>query len=110
MKPGYRVRIINTWRSLLPVLEDRPLALCDSRSVVPEDLIAADRIVPDRVGEVYYLTYNPSHKWYSTMVTWVSMMEAKEHFHRYWLENQTSSEPFAFVMYDTKAGPHARCM
>lgn len=63
MKSGYRFRIVNTWRSLLPVLEDRPLALCDSRSVVPEDLIAADRIVPDRIGEVYYLTYNPNHKW-----------------------------------------------
>jgi hypothetical protein len=50
----------------------------------------ADRIIPDRVGEVYYLTYNPKHKWY-------------------WLEKQTSSEPFAFVMYDTQAGSHARC-
>jgi hypothetical protein len=51
------------------VLEDCPLALCDSRSVSPEDLIAADRIVPDRVGEVYYLTYNPNHKWYTSIVS-----------------------------------------
>jgi hypothetical protein len=29
--------------------------------------------------------------------------------HRYWLENQTDAEPFVFVMYDTKAGQHARC-
>jgi hypothetical protein len=58
--------------------------------VDPEDLVATDRIIPDRVGEVYYLTYNPSHKWF-------------------WLEKQTPSEPFAFVMYDTKAGSHARC-
>ncbi|KIM96915.1 hypothetical protein OIDMADRAFT_20682 [Oidiodendron maius Zn] len=89
LKPGYRIRIINTWRTLVPVLEDRPLALCDSRSVDPEDLVATDRIIPDRVGEVYYLTYNPNHKWF-------------------WLEKQTPSEPFAFVMYDTKAGSHAR--
>ena len=47
----------------MPVLEDRPLALCDSRSVPPEDLVPTDRIIPDRVGEVYYLTYNPDHKW-----------------------------------------------
>jgi hypothetical protein len=73
------------------VLEDRPLALCDSRSIDPEDLVPADRIIPDKVGEVYYLTHNPKHKWY-------------------WLEKQTTSEPFAFVMYDTKAGNHARCM
>ncbi|PVH79049.1 hypothetical protein DL98DRAFT_589825 [Cadophora sp. DSE1049] len=89
LKPGYRFRIVNTWRALVPVLEDRPLALCDSRSVEPDDLVAADRIIPGRVGEVYYLTHNPKHKWF-------------------WLERQTPSEPFVFVMYDTKSGPHAR--
>jgi len=89
LKTGYRVRIINTWRSLLPVIEDQPLALCDSRSVGETDLMPTDRLVPDRVGEVYYLKYNPKHHWY-------------------WLSTQKSSEPFAFVMYDTKAGTHAR--
>ncbi|KAH6690761.1 hypothetical protein BKA61DRAFT_715482 [Leptodontidium sp. MPI-SDFR-AT-0119] len=89
LKAGYRIRIINTWRPLLPVLEDRPLAFCDSRSVDPGDLVAADRIIPGNVGEVYYLTYNPKHSWY-------------------WLEKQTPEEPLIFVMYDTKAGPHAR--
>ncbi|PMD12015.1 hypothetical protein NA56DRAFT_713616 [Hyaloscypha hepaticicola] len=89
LKDGYRVRIVNTWRTLVPVLEDRPLALCDSRSVDPEDCVAADRIIPNMFGEVYYLTYNPNHKWF-------------------WLEKQTPSEPFVFVMYDTKDGSHAR--
>lgn len=88
-KPGYRFRIINTWRSLLPILEDRPLALCDSRSVHPSDLVEADRIIPNKVGEVYYLKYNPNHEWY-------------------WLSHQTNAEPYAFVMYDTKGGDHAR--
>jgi hypothetical protein len=54
----------STWRPLVPVLEDRPLALCDSRSVDPEDLVPADRVAPGRFGEVYYLTHNPNHKWY----------------------------------------------
>lgn len=89
LKPGYRFRIINTWRPLVPVLEDRPLALCDSRSVDPEDLVPADRVAPGRFGEVYYLTHNPNHKWF-------------------WLNKQTPSEPFIFTMYDTKDGPHAR--
>lgn len=53
----------STWRTLVPVLEDRPLALCDSRSVDPDDLVPTDRIIPDRTGEVYYMTYNPNHKW-----------------------------------------------
>jgi len=89
LRPGYRVRIINTWRSINPVVEDRPLALCDSRSVDPRDLIAADRILPDRVGEVYYLRHNPEQRWY-------------------WMEHQSSSEPYIFVMYDTKPGDQAR--
>ena len=53
----------STWRSLLPVLEDQPLALCDSRSVGETDLMPTDRLVPDLVGEVYYLKYNPNHRW-----------------------------------------------
>jgi hypothetical protein len=53
----------STWRSLLPVLEDQPLALCDSHSVGAADLMPTDRLVPDRVGEVYYLKYNPKHRW-----------------------------------------------
>jgi hypothetical protein len=56
--------LFSTWRTLVPVLEDRPLALCDSRSVDPDDLVASDRIIPNNVGEVYYLNYNPKHKWY----------------------------------------------
>jgi hypothetical protein len=56
----------STWRSLLPVLEDRPLALCDSRSVGETDLMPADRLVPNGVGEVYYLKYNPRHQWFVT--------------------------------------------
>ena len=54
---------ISTWRPLNSTLEDRPLALCDSRSVAPDDLIATDRILPDRVGEVYYLHHNPNQEW-----------------------------------------------
>ncbi len=88
---NYLLNSDSTWRTLNePVLEDRPLALCDSRSVDPIDLVAADRIIPALVGEVYYLTHNPKHEWF-------------------WLEKQTPLEPFAFVMYDTKAGSHARC-
>lgn len=54
----------STWRSLLPVVEDQPLALCDSHSVSATDLMPTDRLVPDRVGEVYYLKYNPTHQWF----------------------------------------------
>jgi hypothetical protein len=55
--------VVSTWRILLPVAEDRPLALCDSRSVAATDLVSCDRIVPDHNGEVYFLKYNARHKW-----------------------------------------------
>ena len=81
----------STWRTLNPLLEDRPLALCDSRSVDPDDLVATVRIIPNAVGEVYYLTFISKHTWF-------------------WLEDQTPLEPFAFAMYVTKAGSHDRRM
>ncbi|KAH6662988.1 hypothetical protein B0J14DRAFT_707346 [Halenospora varia] len=89
LKPGYRFQIVNTWRILNPVAQDNPLALCDFRTVIPEDLIEADRVSPGRAGEVYYIKDNKSQRWC-------------------WLEGQTPNEPFVFVMYDTKPGNQAR--
>ncbi|KAL3463575.1 hypothetical protein BJX64DRAFT_256961 [Aspergillus heterothallicus] len=43
-QPGYRFRLINTWRSLLPKCEDRPLALCNYGSMDAGDLLATDRV------------------------------------------------------------------
>lgn len=63
LRAGYRVRIFNTWRPLNSTLEDRPLALCDSSTVEPDDLMPADRILPDRIGEVYYLRQNAEQQW-----------------------------------------------
>ncbi|PGH12273.1 hypothetical protein AJ80_06787 [Polytolypa hystricis UAMH7299] len=52
-----------TWRSLLPTIEDCPLAVCDFRSIDKDDLIACDRVIPTRAGEVYYLRYNSGQRW-----------------------------------------------
>ena len=52
---------INVWRPIRgPVLE-RPLAICDARSIAPEDLIATDRYLKH---EVYMMTFNPAHRWF----------------------------------------------
>ena len=58
-----RFAIINVWRPIAEVLT-APLALCDARSIAPEDLIATERRSPHRVGEIYQLTYSPAHRWY----------------------------------------------
>ena len=30
----------------------------------PNDLIGTERRYPDRVGEIYHLSFNPHHRWY----------------------------------------------
>jgi hypothetical protein len=59
-----RVQIINVWRPIRGPVLDRPLAVCDARSVHPADLVPTDLIYPDRVGETYSVSYNPSHRWF----------------------------------------------
>jgi len=88
-RPGYRFRLINTWRSILPECEDRPLALCDYSSVDVSDLVATDRVYPTWIQEIYHLKYNPQQRWY-------------------WLPNQRSYEPFLFLTYDSHSGSNAR--
>jgi hypothetical protein len=58
-----RAAIINVWRPIGFPARDWPLALGDARSVPLADLIAIDRIFPDRRGETYGLAYNPGHRW-----------------------------------------------
>lgn len=55
---------INVWRPIRGPLEDTPLAVCDARTVDPDDLIATDLIYPDKVGETYSLAHNPEHRWF----------------------------------------------
>jgi hypothetical protein len=58
-----RVAIINVWRPIGYPARDWPLVLGDARSIPMADLIAIDRIFPDRRGETYGLAYNPRHRW-----------------------------------------------
>lgn len=59
-----RVQIINLWRPIRGPLRDAPLAVCDARSVAPNDLVPSDLVYRDRVGETYAVTYNPDHRWF----------------------------------------------
>jgi hypothetical protein len=60
----HRVAIVNVWRPIRAPLLDAPLALCDARSVAPDDLIPADLVFPHRTGETYAVTFNPAHRWF----------------------------------------------
>jgi hypothetical protein len=59
-----RVQVINLWRPIRGPLRDAPLALCDAASVAPGDLVPADLVYANRVGETYAVTYNPGHRWF----------------------------------------------
>ncbi len=58
-----RFAIMNVWRPIRGPLEDAPLAICDARSVARADMVATDLVYRDRTGEIYYVTFNPSHRW-----------------------------------------------
>jgi len=59
----HRFAIVNVWRPIRGPVEEAPLAVCDARSVAPEDLIETDLVYPDRTGEIYSVAFNPAHRW-----------------------------------------------
>jgi hypothetical protein len=60
-----RFAIVNLWRPVGEAVESSPLALCDSRSIGPRDLIAQDLVYRDFTGETYAVAYNARHRWYT---------------------------------------------
>jgi hypothetical protein len=84
-----RFSIINVWRPIRAPLEDSPLALCDARSIDRADLVATDLVYRDRTGEIYYVTFNPAHRWL-------------------YAPRMTADEVFAFKVFDTADNGHAR--
>jgi hypothetical protein len=55
---------LNVWRPIAGPVEAWPLAVCDAASVERRDLVPSERRYPDRVGEIYAVTYNPLHRWF----------------------------------------------
>ena len=55
---------LNVWRPIDGPVEAWPLAVCDAASVDRRDLVASERRYPDRVGEIYAVTYSPRHRWF----------------------------------------------
>ena len=59
-----RFAIIQVWRAIDRPIQSNPLGMIDARTVAPQDLIAAERRYPSRVGETYQVKFNPAHAWY----------------------------------------------
>lgn len=61
---GARILQINVWRPIRGPVERSPLALADASSIRRENLVATDQVFPDRVGEIFNVSYDPSQRWY----------------------------------------------
>lgn len=59
-----RFSVVNVWRPIRGPIQDAPLAVADAQSVDQDDLVATDLVYPDRIGEIYYVKFNPSHRWF----------------------------------------------
>jgi hypothetical protein len=59
-----RFAVINVWRPIRGPVQDAPLAVSDAQTVARDDLVATDLIYPDRTGEIYYVKFNPAHRWF----------------------------------------------
>ncbi|HTT74761.1 MAG TPA: CmcJ/NvfI family oxidoreductase [Candidatus Binataceae bacterium] len=70
----HRFAEINVWRAIRSPIESSPLALCDARSLSAEDIVPADLVYRDRVGETFGFLYNPNHRWY--YFPWLERNEA----------------------------------
>ena len=84
-----RVQIINLWRPIRGPLLDSPLAVCDARTVKPDELVASDLVYPHRVGETYSVRYNPDHRWF-------------------YVPRMTADEALLLKCFDSKADGRAR--
>ncbi|MGO9933829.1 MAG: CmcJ/NvfI family oxidoreductase [Steroidobacteraceae bacterium] len=84
-----RFAIINFWRPVgAPVLQT-PLAICDARTIEPEDLMPSDLVYRDWTGETYAVAYNSRHRWY-------------------WYPRQLPSEATLLKIYDSATHGPAR--
>ena len=60
-----RFAIVGLWRPTnLQPLRDAPLAVCDARSVGPNDMVANEVIYRDRRGATCIGVHNPEHRWF----------------------------------------------
>ena len=84
-----RFAIVQVWRPIRHPVESFPLAICDARSVSPDDFVISERRYPNRVGQTYAIAYNPQHEWY-------------------WFPRMRRDEALVFKVYDSLKDGRAR--
>jgi len=59
-----RFAVVNVWKPIRGPVYDAPLAVCDARTITPDDFLPTELRYRDRTGEVYSLKFNPAHRWF----------------------------------------------
>jgi hypothetical protein len=62
-----RWRAFNVWQQISPPPQDTPLALCDSSSVAPDDVLNGEGHISaddEKVIGLAFYRHNPAHRWY----------------------------------------------
>lgn len=59
-----RFAIVNLWRNIHPEpVQKHPIAVCDARTIDPEDLVVFEIHYQDRIGENYFAKHADAHRW-----------------------------------------------
>ncbi len=59
-----RFAVINVWKPITGPVREAPLAVCSAESMQLQDFVPTSLEYPDRSGEVYSVTFRPSHRWF----------------------------------------------
>ena len=59
-----RVAFYNVWKPLFETVEELPLACCDARSQVDEDMLIMELKYRERTGEIFVMRHSDSHRWW----------------------------------------------
>ena len=59
-----RFAVINVWKPITGPVQEAPLAVCSADSMQQDDFVPTSLEYPDRPGEVYSVTFRPSHRWF----------------------------------------------
>ncbi len=59
-----RYAFINLWRPVTRTVRESPLGVCSAQSVRQSDFMVLALRYRDRNGQIYFMRYNPDHRWF----------------------------------------------
>jgi hypothetical protein len=85
----HRFAIVQCWRPIRLPVESWPLAICDSQTLDPKNMVVTERRYQNRVGQTAAITFDPKHRWY-------------------WFPHMRRDEALVFKVFDSMTDGRAR--